>query len=326
MKTLIISDGKPGHVNQARALCGLMNWPSVEAVVDYPARPAKAAGYLFDWFGFYTTGHFRICHEADGNPVEFSPDIQVIVAVGSASYYPAKVLGRQWNIPVVALMYPRGFKTNFSHILCPAYDNPPQENNITTLPITLCGRDAAFYEKMTEDFGKRCAYTLPAVSVIIGGDNKYGKILSNKMNEQLTQIFELTPNHQHWVTTSRRTTEEVERIVQSFPFDYQLIFSKEQYNPIPAFITLSEYLFVTSDSASMLSECVSAGHAYVEVLKNTSKKTSKFDQFVNNLQTLGCVHIFDSTLGQANRKISLEDEIKAALADIVSGIEDGRTV
>ena len=88
------------------------------------------------------------------------------------------------------------------------------------------------------------------------------------------------------------------------------------HNPIPAFLNLSEYLFVTSDSSSMISECVSTGKAKVGILKNISKKKSKFGQFLKDLEEAGYINIFDGSLVKADKKVSLENEIKAALADI----------
>ena len=134
----------------------------------------------------------------------------MIVAVSSSAYYPEKVIGKEIGRPVIALMYPRGFKTNdFAHIFCPSYDNPPVKKNITTLPITLCNREPSFYEEMTADFAGKFEYQMPAVSVIIGGGNKYGDICPDDIRKKMEQIFSLTPNHQHWLTTSRRTSAAV---------------------------------------------------------------------------------------------------------------------
>lgn len=328
MKLLIISDGKPGHVNQARALCSMLGADSAEIIVSYPLRACKAAGYLLDRIGCSTSLPFGLVW-ADGDkvmhPDKISGKFAGIVAVSSSAYYAAKVVGKLRGWPVVALMYPRGFRNTFAHVLCPAYDNPPADRNITALPITLCSRGDEYYEEMTADFGKQFNYSLPGVGVIIGGDNKYEQVTAEVTKKNLEQIFALTPNHQHWVTTSRRTSAEVEAVVESFPFDYKLIYSKKQYNPIPAFLQISDYLFATSDSASMVSECVSTGTAKVEILKNVSKKPSKFDRFITDLQELGAVHVFDGTLGNADKKLDLKPTINQALSKVFGTATTGTT-
>ncbi len=323
MKSLIVSDGKPGHANQAKTLCGWMGWKYREIVVRYPFGPVKAAAYALDWIRAYTTAPFVMAEPNDTAPLNdvtgLVGDCTVVTAVGSAAYYPAKVLARKTKLPVIALMYPSGFRKDFDHILCPAYDNPPKKPNITALPITLCGSDAGFYEAMAREFGQKVAYRLPAVGVIIGGDNKYERLCPDRLREQLEQIFALTPNHQHWVTTSRRTCQAAEDVVEQFEFDYRLIYSKQHYNPIPAFLALCDRLFVTSDSSSMISECVCTGQAKVEVLKNITQTKNKFDVFLRDLQARGCVHLFDGSLGQADRKIDVAQTVREALANLADG-------
>lgn len=315
LQTLIITDGKPGHLNQARALCSIMQWKTHETVVKYPNKPAKAATYILDWLNLCLPGIFKITPDIL-NISNQTKSFDVIVAAGSASYYPAKLCAKKLKIPVIALMYPRGFKNTFTHIICPSYDNPPKENNITSIAVTLSSRKPDFYENAVKDFAQKHKYQLPAASIIIGGDNKYGTIDPDIIKKNLEKVFQLTPDHKHWLTTSRRTSPEVEKILENFNFDYKLIYSKQQYNPIPAFIKLSDYLFVTSDSSSMISECVSAGSAKVEILKNSTKKKNKFDIFLKELVDSGCVHIFDGNLGTADKKLSLDKKIHSALSKI----------
>jgi uncharacterized protein len=305
MRVLTITDGKPGHFNQARALCSIMGWQSSEAVAGYCCKAAKGLTYMLDRLGIYRESAFRLEYE--------NAAYDAVVAVGSASYYPAKVISRRLGIPAIALMYPRGFSSDFAHILCPAYDNPPEADNITPLPVTLSSRGAVFFMDAVDDFKTRTDINGPAVSVIIGGGNKYGDVCPRQIQTQLEQIFELTGGAKHWVTTSRRTSGEVERVVESFPFDYKLIYSREQYNPIPAFIALSERIFVTSDSASMISECVSEGRAKIEILKNKPKRKSKFDRFLAGLVENGNAHIFDGSLGDAGKKVSVKKIVIPAL-------------
>lgn len=304
-------------------MCDMLGFPGRECVVEYAHSAVKGATYLLDWLRIDTLKPFvlKTANGQDqiGSPAQWAGRFGLVVAVGSASYYPAKVCAKKAGLPVVALMYPRGFRGDFDRILCPFYDNPPRRESIATLPVTLCSKDKAFYQAMTEDFGRQYAYSLPAVGVIIGGDNKYERMCPDRIREQLEQLFALTPNHQHWVTTSRRTDRAVEQVVERFDFDYRLIYSQRQYNPIPAFLMLCEYLFVTSDSASMISESVCTGRSKVEILRNVTHKKSKFDRFLDGLEQADCIHIFDGQLGRADKKVAIEQDVKDALAPVLSG-------
>jgi mitochondrial fission protein ELM1 len=134
------------------------------------------------------------------------------------------------------------------------------------------------------------------------------------MAEQLEQIFALTEGLERWVTTSPRTPEKIEALIDALPFDYKLIKSRDPYNPIPAFIQLCDRLFVTSDSASMISECASFGTAKVDILLNRQLKTpNKFEELIEGLQAQGAVHVFDGKLGTADRKIDLGPLLREAM-------------
>ena len=119
---------------------------------------------------------------------------------------------------------------------------------------------------------------------------------------------------ERWVTTSRRTDPAVEQLIERLPFDYTLINSRDSYNPVPAFIELCDHLYVTSDSASMISECASFGSANVDILMNRqTKHPNKFEELIHGLEKRQAVHIYDGTPGTACRKIDIQPLIENVL-------------
>ncbi len=298
-KALIISDGKPGHFNQSTALCHHLGIEYEIMNVAYRNRRDKALSYLLDHLGIYSEKVF--CH--------FTPpasDFDLIISTGSTTYYANKLLSRKLGLPNVAILYPKGYRLDFSHIFCPAYDHPPKRSNITELPLNLCAAKPTFFVEKANEFKMKHASQKPSVGIVIGGPNAVSQIDPHEIREQLDQVFSLTEGMERWVTTSRRTPREVESIVESLPFDYTLINSRDPYNPIPAFIQLCELLFVTSDSASMISECTSFGSAKVEVLMNRPLKSpNKFEELIRGLESRNALHVFDGTRGNADTKIDI---------------------
>ena len=310
MKALILTDGKPGHENQSIALCRHLKLSYEKATVAYPWKPAKALSYLFDRFGLYTDRIFTI---ADCRlPIT---DCDLVISTGSTTFYPNKVLSRKLGLPNIAILNPKGYRLDFTRILCPAYDHPPKRNNIIELPLNLCAADPAFFTEKTAEFKLKHKPVLPmAVGFIIGGPNAISTIDAGEIHKQLKKAFELTEGCERWVTTSRRTPADVEAIIESLPFDYRLINSRDSYNPVPAFIQLCDRLFVTSDSASMVSECASFGTTSVEILMNRQTKTpNKFQELIHGLEKLNAVHVFDGTLGTASFKIDLREHLQEVL-------------
>ncbi len=314
MKALILTDGKPGHENQSIALCRHLGLDYELVETGYRSKPAKAISYLLDRTGVYTEKLFHVSSFAFR-----ASKFNLLISTGSTTFYPNKVMARKLGIPNVAILNPNGYRPDFAAILCPAYDHPPKQSNVTELPLNLCAADPSFFEEKAAEFEKIHTPSLPAAAgFIIGGPNAVSEIDPAELKQKLEQAFALTEGCERWVTTSRRTPPQIEQLIESLPFDYTLINSRDPYNPIPAFIRKCERLFVTSDSASMVSECASFGAARVDILMNRQTRTpNKFEELFQGLEKLGAVHIFDGTLGSADRKIDLKPLLKNALNEIV---------
>ena len=309
-RALIISDGKPGHFNQAVAFCKHLELNYEIFEVAFKSRQHKALSYLFDYLGIYSRklfSEFRVP----------SSHFDLVVSAGSATYYSNKLLARELALPNIGILHPKGYRLDFSHIFCPFYDHPPKRKNITELPLNLCVANDAFFIEQSVEFKIRHTPKKPAIGIVIGGPNAVSDLDPVETEQYLEQIFEVTEGLERWITTSRRTPKTIEAVIDGFTFDYKLINSRDSYNPVPAFIHLCNHLFVTSDSASMVSECASFGKAKVEILMNHQTKTpNKFEELIQGLEKHNAVHIFDGTLGSADQKIDLKSILLAATQEL----------
>ena len=296
-KLLIVTDGKAGHENQSKAFCSALGFDYDCVRVRYPSRLHKGLSYLADRLGLLTDRLFE-AERTDGY-------YAAVVCTGSTAFYPGKVTARRRGIPVAAVLFPGGYRLDFDCILAPGFDQPPQHPNIVRVPVNLTSTSAAFYEAGVAAFRQRHTPRGPAVAVIVGGPNAIASLTPGRMKVELDRLFAATEGRERWVTTSRRTPPEVEALIDGYPFDYKLIYSRDTFNPIPAFVSLCETLFVTADSTGMLSEAVTRGSASVEVLMNLTSDSSKFARFIRGLEAEGSAHVFDGTLGEARRKIDL---------------------
>ncbi|MDD3545971.1 MAG: ELM1/GtrOC1 family putative glycosyltransferase [Kiritimatiellae bacterium] len=306
-KLLIVTDGKAGHENQSKAFCRALGYGFDLAQASYPTRFHKALSYLIDRLGLVVDFPFKI-ETAEGY-------YDAVVCAGSTAFYPGKIAGRRRGIPVVAILYPSGYKKmNFDCILAPSFDRPRPYPNIIPVPVNLSAPDEAFYAEGVAAFRQRHTPAKPGVAVIIGGPNAIAAMRVEEMRRDLDRIFALTPGHEHWLTTSRRTPPAIEALADSYPFDYKLIYSREKFNPIPAFVSLCERVFVTAESTGMISEAVTRGAAHVEILMNIKKKGSKFGRFIADLERVQAAHVFDGALGRANNKIDITPVYEKARA------------
>ena len=289
-KVLILTDGKAGHENQSKAFARALGCSFDLLPVRFRSKPAKALSYLLDRLGIRTAALFS----AEGAIPSADAGYAAVVGTGSGTFYAVKTLARRIGARCGVVLYPRGYAIgSFDCILAPAFDRPPSAPNVIEIPANLVAADTTFYAEGTAAFREHYAKTegrepdtsRPAIAVIVGGPNKCSTMTAEWMRSQLDRIFAAhsAARHELWVTTSRRTPPEVEAVVDSYPWSYRLIYSRDHFNPIPAFVTLAQTLYVTAESTGMLSEACTSGTATVHALDNLNPGPHKFRRFMEDL-------------------------------------------
>lgn len=290
-KAIVLTDGKAGHENQSKAFARALGLDFELVPVKFKSPLHKALSYLLDRLGVRTVGLLQglddILHSSTP-PLTHS---STVIGTGSGTFYAAKALARRIGAKCGVVLYPRGYAlSSFDCILAPSFDNPAERPNVVEIPANLVANDAEFYEKGVASFAARHAGpTDNLVGVIVGGPNKCSSMSVDWMRARLDEIFAANRGAQMCVTTSRRTPADVEAVVDSYPWDYKLIYSKDHFNPIPAFVKLAKRLYVTAESTGMLSEACTFGSAEVVALDNLNPGPHKFRRFVENLRAGGYV-------------------------------------
>ncbi len=300
-RVLVLTDGKAGHENQSRAFVRALGRDFDLVEVRFRSPLHKALSYLLDHLGLHTSRLFTLGAGLSG-------PYAAVVGTGSGTFYAAKTLARRLGTKCGVVLYPRGYRiATFDCVLAPAFDRPPAAPNVIEIPANLVANDAAFYAAGTAAFQARHPFPdptrpVPAVAVIIGGPNACSTMTPDWMRTQLTRIFtehghpsfrsaSSSPVPEFWVTTSRRTPPDVEAVVKDFPFDYRLLYSEDHFNPIPAFVSLAQTLYVTAESTGMLSEACTFGSADVRILDNLNPGPHKFRRFAESCAALGAKKI-----------------------------------
>ena len=312
-RAIILTDGKAGHENQSKAFARALGLDFVLVPVKFKCSLFKLLSYVLDKTGVHTARLWKFV-SVPVEPSEQEPDhggveIKWVIGTGSGTFYPAKSLAR--GVPGAkcgVVLYPRGYDlSSFDCILAPTFDNPAKRANVVEIPANLVANDAAFYEKGVAAFRERYSGAADnLVGVIVGGPNKCSTMSVEWMKARLDEIFAANAGAQLCVTTSRRTPPEVEALVDSYPWTYKLVYSRDHFNPIPAFVQLAKRLYVTAESTGMLSEACTFGTAEVVALDNLKPGPHKFRRFVENLRRGGYV--------DGSRKVDLSAEFARARA------------
>ena len=271
-RILIISDGTPGHLNQSIAFCKIKKISYDILEVKFKLKIFKLFSYILDKFDRYSDELFK-----DYKKYNFD-FYDAVVSTGSGTYYFNKFISKTYNLKSIALMLPKSYKySDFDYIVAQKHDNPPQLENIITVPFNL-------------------SYTVPkniikskekSIGIIIGGDNSTFTMDVENIKNVLNLIFKNYDGYLKYVTTSRRTSRQIEDLLSEYEFDYKLIYSvTPTINPIPDFINLCSELFITIDSTSMLSEARANSDADISIIELRSKKLdTKFHNLAHTVNS-----------------------------------------
>lgn len=259
-RILIISDGKPGHLNQSIAFCKIKNISYDILEVKFKSKFYKVLSYILDRFNFFTDALFE-------EHKKYYPEFyDAIVSTGSGTYYFNKLIGQKYNKKSIALMLPKSYKySNFYYIVAQEHDHPVLLDNLVAIPLNLSYPTPKGYLK--KDDNKK------SLAIIIGGDNGAFSMNYYLIKDKLDEIFVKYPDYLKYITTSRRTSFDIEALIDEYEFDYKLIYSREpNINPIGDFIDICDEFFITIDSTSMLSEVRANSDAKINIIELKSKK------------------------------------------------------
>lgn len=290
-RALILSDGRMGHLNQSLAFVKYLDLSYDVIPVKFKYRWYKSLSYILDRIGITTEKLFNI---------QIDKKYDLVVGTGSTTSYATKVLAKKMNAKSVVMMFPRGYRYDFDIIFAQSHDNPPKQENIIEIPANFSYVEPkGLYQTKKKSIG-----------IVIGGNNKVFTMSKEKLKAQLDTIVEKYNDYEIAITTSPRTTEEIELLVASYGFDYEVLFSKNPINPIPDFLEQCETVFITGDSTSMISEAVAYGRSNVVILPLKSQKENKFTRFIDALEKEDYLHVFNGEIKNKNKKIDFKTYLK----------------
>ncbi len=292
MRILILSDKRAGHENQSIAFAKYLDAKFDIIHVNFKNSFFKPFSYLLDFLHIYNKRIFT-CKDILNK-------YDLIVSTGSSTYYANKTLSKIHNLKSIVLMLPKGYRYNFDYIFAQNHDNPPKQENIIEIPANF-----SFIEPKNIYKSEK-----KSIGIIIGGDNSVYKMSTEVLKKQLDYIKDKFSDYDIAITTSPRTPKKIEELIESYGFEYSVIFSKNKLNPIADFLNTCKYVFITIDSTSMISEAVSFGDSFVEVLPINNQKENKFYKMTKTLETNNFLHIFDGKIANQNRKINFKKYTK----------------
>jgi len=227
----------------------------------------------------------------------FSPSLpppwpDLLIASGRKSIAVSRYIKRMsgGRTFTVQIQDPRIAPKHFDIVAIPHHD-PTRADNVI---VTDAAPNRVTNERLlaaAQDFSELADLPSPRIAVLIGGSSKAYTMSANvtrKLAEQLKAL-----DGSLMITSSRRTGTENEVILRS-ALSYAFIWDGTGDNPYFAMLAQADFILVTADSTSMISDACSTGKpVYMIPLEGGHPR---IDRLHKHLIDKGVLRVFDGNL------------------------------
>lgn len=281
---LILSDGKTGHLHQSQALSKIVDryFRSKGIKTNISVEDVRFRG------GFYRNAvtiasalsgrhHCQGClwclRKSLSGDVYKSLSLQkpdVIISCGSSVAPVNYILARENSAKSLVIMRPSVLSTKrFDLVVIPRHDNPFKRKNIAVTNGALNLIDEEYLDTCVSQIKQYLSgqnSEVLTIGLLLGGDAKGFRLSEDFVKNIIGQLKKSVEylDAQILVTTSRRTSPEIEKIVKEEFRDYPkcklLIIANENNFPFAfgGILGLSQIIVVSPESISMISEAISS--------------------------------------------------------------------
>ncbi len=300
----VVSDGRAGIERQAiaiaQAIGELHRWTSLSHIRSNahkpePIRITPSAPQLWLPPNMWTAPLAALPKEQREQFQAPWPDIWIGSGRRSVPY---SMRVKEWSegkTLVVQTQDPKVDPSHFDLVIPPEHDQLEGPNVLSTIgaPAHFATGDL---EQAALNFGELTGEPGRKAAVIIGGDSKTHSMSVNRakvLEEELRGMA--AQNVRLWITISRRTPEHARIRLRSMAEDIGARFWESEItdgtNPYLAFLSLSDLVVVTEDSANMISEASWFGKP-VYFLK-LDGKSAKFDRLHESFTKQGVARWYE---------------------------------
>ena len=286
LKGLLLTEGLHGMISQVEGLAKALDLEYFHEKVE-----------LNNFWKFIPPKFTPIKNFVFKNKIQREFDI--IISCGRKSVIPSIFLKKISNkkIKNIHIQDPKVNFQNFDYIISPEHDALKGDNIITS-------KGAIHYLTLTEIEEKknylsdRLTKEKKIITLVLGGPNKY----YTYSNQNILNIFSkiskqiLNKDFQLIVIPSNRTPIKTIELAKKFFSEEHLIIDRVDKNAYLSSLGVADYLIVTCDSSSMISEAALTGKPLYVAMIPPSKKDTRFQKFRKLFEKMNIIREFDEKL------------------------------
>ena len=270
---LAITDNKLSSINQCNSIIyELKRISEKKIVVKYMKVYLGLLAYLPNSFIYF---FLRIRYL-----LQPRKKIDFIISCGRISAPFNLVFKKNSNAKNCHILNPYFKKYEFDKIIMPEHDIKKEtDKNVISTFGTLV--DLTMFKKGSHKVLKLLNKKKKKISFLIGGNGKSSKIVFEELENTIKILNLLSEKYEVIYCFSRRTPSHIKDMVKEKAVSKHLFFPQKNVNPYWLLLNISEYIFVTADSISMISDSLSSGKKiYIVPIKKIKKKIRNFTQVI----------------------------------------------
>ena len=229
---------------------------------------------------------------------KFLCNSKIIISCGRKSVIHSIALKKRFKKEIfnIHIQDPKVSLKNFDLIVCPEHDNLKGENVVTT--------KGAIHYLTENEINKKSKYiefnqkNKKIVSFILGGPNKYYDYSDRQTDIIFNKVKNLfTPDkYKIIVVPSYRTPKNlIKKAYNTFINDH-LVFKNVDKNAYLSALSLSDFIVVTCDSTSMISEAAITGKPIYVANMLPIKNNKRFKNFYSEFKKLNIIRDLEDTI------------------------------
>ncbi|MBL7081949.1 MAG: mitochondrial fission ELM1 family protein [Candidatus Omnitrophica bacterium] len=316
---LLLHDGKAGHLRQIQAILGIISEEAKKRQLEIKTKEVKVEfkskrSSILQTLSVMLADRSRCpgclrCFKQFLKPPVFeelqSYFADIVISCGSSAAAVNFVIANENQAKSVILMRPGSLSTKkFNLVIMPRHDNPPKRDNIiqTSGALNLINeRYLETQESRLKSQGVNVDRKM-VLGLFLGGDTKRFRLKVDLLKVIIPQIKVFLEKHdaQILITTSRRTSSQIERLVKQEFSNYRrcklLVIANEKNIPeaVGGILGLSKIVIVSPESISMISEAASSGK-YVIIFGPQTNIGRRLHRFLQHLVQEKYVYLTDNS-------------------------------
>ncbi len=278
LKALLLTQGMHGMVSQVEGLAKALN-------LNYKHQEIKLKKFWNLIPPFLTPTSMSVLEN------QFIFDSKVVISCGRKSVIPSLALKKKYKekIFTIHIQDPKVSLDKFDLIICPEHDNIRGNNVIKTT--------GAIHYLSEKEISKENNYlkidkeNKKIIAFIIGGPNKYYTYSEKEINflfNKIKSIFTRDKYKLVVIPSYRTPSDIIKKAFNSFGHDHMVVKDVDKKAYLSA-LSISDYIVVTCDSTSMISEAAITEKPIYVAQMNTSKNNLRFQKFFSQFRQLNII-------------------------------------